>query len=202
MIRALESSLEDWERGSLPAYAMWRYLAKRFASVGLLDPAREAGRHAMAAAPDEGFIRVEQAQMEWAAGADDVALQLAESIPLDHPAICDALLVLADLSPAPDPDLAAEITAALMVRRTWESVHARGLALLHRWGDAESAVKFLLSWIQVNGATPPPLVHLAQTLLEAGHHDQAAPILANLWTSNTADLDPLIGPPLTAISRH
>lgn len=191
---SLDAILADWERGNLPAYALWRFLAKRFTSVGLLDPAREAGIRALEDAPDQPELLLEQARMELAAGASEQARDLAETIPPDHPLACDALLVIAEISDTPDADLAAEITLGLMARRTWTSTHEQGLRLLRRWQGADEASKFLFSWIRDNDPTPESLALLATILLETGRYDHACPILANLWNSNAEDLLPLIGP--------
>jgi len=193
MAATLAADIGDWEGGALPPSALWRRLGQRFATAGLLDPARAAGRRALACSPGDPLAQAEQARLELAAGADEAARALAEAIPAGHPCYGDALLVLGELSPEPDPDLAAEITLSLLARPHWGEPHDQGLSLLRRWDGAEAAAGFLDRWMAANGLASAPLAQLARTLLETGAHQRAGPILANLWCSNAAELAPIIG---------
>ena len=198
MAASLDDALDDWEGGTLPPSALWRYLGRRFAAVGLLDPAREAGRRAVAEAPDQSGLRAELARLELAAGADAAARDLAETIPATDAAYGEALLVLGVLAPEADPDLAAEITAFLLARPHWSDQHEQGLALLRDWSGPEAAAGLVVDWLKAHGLAPAPIMQMARLLLESGAHQQACPILANLWRSNADELAPLIGPAAAA----
>jgi hypothetical protein len=193
MAASARAGIEEWEAGSLPVFALWRFLARRLGAVGLLDPARDAGRHAIAAAPDNALLWAEQARLEHEAGDDAAAWRLAEAVPPDHPSYPAALLLMAELSPEPDPDIAAEITAILDAQTAWGDDHEAWLRVLRRWSGAEAATTFTISWMNAQGAGPMPLMHVAQGLLETGDARQAAPILANLWRANEDTLASVIG---------
>lgn len=193
MAASLAASVGEWSAGDLPAFALWRFLGRRLAAVGLLDPATDAARRALQAAPDDPQLQAELARLDFAAGNDDAARALAEQVPPGHSSSLDALLLLSELDAQPDPDLDAEISTLLNARPDWGGDHDHWHRLLRRRG-LEEAAGFVMGWIKAKGAGPTPLMHMAQILLEGGHADQAVPILANLWRANEDRLAPVIGP--------
>lgn len=193
MAASLGRDVGEWAEGTLPAFALWRFLGRRLGTVGLLTPAIEAARRALAAAPGDPQLQAELARLDFAAGNDDAARVLAEQVPPGHPSSLDALLLLSELDAQPDPDLDAEITALLNARPDWGRDHDHWHRLL-RCRGLEEAAGFVMGWMKAQGTAPAPLMHMAQILLEGGHADQAIPILANLWRANHDSLAPVIGP--------
>ncbi|CAA7615576.1 glycosyltransferase [Magnetospirillum sp. SS-4] len=192
MAASLGASVGEWAEGNLPVFALWRFLGRRLGSAGLLDPARDAARRAVAAADGDPLPLAELARLDFAAGDDTAARALAERVPAGHPSRLDARLLLAEMSDRPDTGLAAEIAGLLHARPDWGDAHELWHRLLRRHG-LEDAAGFLMGWMKACGAGPTPLMHMAQILLEGGHADQAAPILANLWRANEDSLGPVIG---------
>lgn len=183
-------ALNEWASGDAPLFALMSRIANALEVAGLIDPAREASRKALAECPSQPDLIAQRARLEFKAGNDAVAVKYAEECLSMDSTNLEALFVLEELSDY--ASLVPAISAILLKHQEWGKVHDRWTEKLSKHPESTAIVTFLQAWINTNGSKRKPAVHLGTALLGDRQFEKASQMLVNLWKTNR-DMDCYIG---------